>query len=104
MQPADAERLLDYGRTGEYVERVLGVLQTAITGPDAPGPEEVTQVFVRLVEMTPAQRPFRTVVSAPLVELLQSYNATAEQLRPAVAQMFNVPELAGTQLIAAAAE
>ena len=104
MQPADAERLLDYGRAGEYAERVLGVFQTALAAADAPGPEEVTQVFVRLVEMTPAQRPFRTVVSAPLVELLESYNATAEQLRPAVAQMFNVPELAGPQRIAAAAE
>ena len=104
VQPADAERLLDYGRAGEYVERVLGVLQTAIAAADAPGPQEVTQAFVRLVEMTPAQRPFRTVVSAALVELLQSYNATAEQLRPAIAQMFNVPELAGPQLIAAAAE
>lgn len=104
MQPADAERLLEYGRAGEYVERVRGVFQTALAGADAPGPEEVTQAFVRLVEMTPAQRPFRTVVSAPLVELLKPYNATAEQLRPAIAQMFNVPELAGPQRIAAVAE
>ncbi|HYI96660.1 MAG TPA: SDR family oxidoreductase [Bryobacteraceae bacterium] len=104
MPPTDAERLLDYGRRGEFVERVRGVFQSAITAADAPGPEEVTQAFVRLVEMTPAQRPFRTVVSAPLVELLQSYNDTAEQLRPAIAKMFNVPELAGPQRIAAAAE
>ncbi|MDX1981017.1 MAG: SDR family oxidoreductase [Bryobacteraceae bacterium] len=103
MQPADAERLLNYGRTGEYVQRVLGVIQTALGADDAPGPQEVTQAFVRLVEMTPSQRPFRTVVSAPLVELLESYNGTAEQLRPAIAQMFNVSELAGPQPIAAAA-
>lgn len=95
MQPADAARLLDYGSAGEYVERVRGVFQNAIAADDAPGPEEVTQAFVGLVEMMPAQRPFRTVVSAPLVELLASYNATAEQLRPGIAQMFNVPELAG---------
>lgn len=103
MQPADAERLLTYGRAGEYVQRVLGVLQTALGAADAPGPQEVTQAFVRLVEMTSSERPFRTVVSAPMVELLESYNATAEQLRPAIAQMFNVPELAGPQPIAAAA-
>jgi NAD(P)-dependent dehydrogenase (short-subunit alcohol dehydrogenase family) len=104
MLPADTERLVDYGTGGEYAERVLGVFQTALSAADAPGPEEVTEAFVRLVETTPGERPFRTVVSAPLAELLETYNATAEQLRPVVAQMFNVPELAGPQRIAAAAE
>jgi NAD(P)-dependent dehydrogenase (short-subunit alcohol dehydrogenase family) len=104
MLPADAERLLQYGDAGAYAERVLGVFQTALSATDAPGPEEVTETFVRLVEMTPGQRPFRTVVSAPLAEMLESYNATAEQLRPVVAQMFDVSELAGPQCVAAAAE
>ena len=104
MPPADAERLIQYGSAGAFVESVRGVFQTAIGAADAPGPEEVTETFVRLVEMTPGMRPFRTVVSPPLAELLKSYNATAEQLRPVVAQMFNVPELAGAQRIAATAE
>lgn len=51
-----------------------------------------------------AQRPFRTVVSAPITQLLESYNAAAEQLRPSVAQIFNVPELAGLQRHATAAD
>ena len=51
-----------------------------------------------------AQRPFRTVVSAPITQLLESYNAAAEQLRPIVAQIFNVPELAGLQRSATAAD
>lgn len=104
LQPADGERLASYGRAGEYVDRVREVFQTAINAPDAPGSEEVAEAFIRLVEMAPAQRPFRTVVSAPLEQLLESYNAAAEQLRPIVAQMFNVPELAGLQRTSTAAE
>jgi NAD(P)-dependent dehydrogenase (short-subunit alcohol dehydrogenase family) len=56
--------------------------------------------FVRLVEMAPSERPFRTVVSPPIRQLLEPYNAAAETLRPIVAQIFNVPELAGVQRIA----
>jgi hypothetical protein len=35
------------------------------------------------------------VVSAAVEPLLQQYNDAAEQLRPIVAGIFNVPELAG---------
>jgi hypothetical protein len=54
--------------------------------------------------MENGSRPFRTVVSAPIQQLLDPYNAAAEELRPIVAQIFNVPELAGSQRSAAAAE
>ncbi len=66
-----------------------------ISAPDAPGSEEVAETFVRLAEMPAAERPFRTVVSAPIAQLLEHYNATADGLRPVVAGIFNVPELAG---------
>jgi hypothetical protein len=104
MQPADAQRVADYGEAGEYADRVLGVFQSAISAPDAPGSEEVAEAFVRLIEMEDGSRPFRTVVSAPIQQLLEPYNAAAEDLRPIVAQIFNVPELAGLQRSAAAAE
>ena len=45
--------------------------------------------------MADGQRPFRTVRPEPIRQLLQGYNETAEGLRPIVAQIFNVPELAG---------
>ena len=95
VSPADDARLADYGAAGEYADRVLGVFLAAIAAPDAPGSEEVSEAFVRLVEMPAAARPFRTVVSAPVEQLLGPYNATAEGLRPIVAGIFNVPELAG---------
>jgi NAD(P)-dependent dehydrogenase (short-subunit alcohol dehydrogenase family) len=104
MQPADAQRLSEYGPDAKYADRVLGVFQAAISAPDAPGSEEVAEAFVRLVEMEPGRRPFRTVVSAPIQQLLEPYNVAAEELRPIVAQIFNVSELAGLQHSAAAAD
>ena len=97
LHPADAQRVADYDDERQYAERVLGVFQAAINAPDAPGSEEVAEAFVRLVEMEFGSRPLRTVVSAPIEQLLAPYNDAAEQLRPIVAQIFNVPELAGSQ-------
>ena len=102
VQPADVERLASYGTAAAYADAVLGTVTAAISAPDAPGPEEVGEALVRLVEMTPSERPFRTVVSPPIEQLLHQYNVAAEELRPIVAQIFNVPELAGVQRTAAA--
>lgn len=101
--PADEQRVADYRDARQYAERVLGVFRAAIAAPDAAGSEEVAEAFVRLIEMEFGSRPFRTVVSVPLEQLLAPYNDAAEQLRPIVAQIFNVPELAGIQESAAAA-
>jgi NAD(P)-dependent dehydrogenase (short-subunit alcohol dehydrogenase family) len=94
VEPADHERLVDYGTNAEYADRVLGVFQTAISTPGAPGPEDVAEAFVRLTETPAGERLFRTIVSPPMVQLLSGYNAAADALRPTVAQIFNVPELA----------
>jgi NAD(P)-dependent dehydrogenase (short-subunit alcohol dehydrogenase family) len=101
LAPADAARLAEYGTAGEYADRVLGTFQAAISAPDAPGSEEVAEAFVKLVEMPAGERPFRTVVSAPIQQLLQPYNEAAEALRPVIAQIFNVPELSGPVVTAA---
>ena len=93
VAPADKERVADYGEMGAYADRVLGVFQAVIGAPDAPGSEEVAEAFVRLAETPAGTRPFRTVVSAPLVQLLAGYNEAADALRPVVAQIFNVAEL-----------
>lgn len=103
MRPADAQRVTDYGDSAQYANRVLGVFQSAISAPGAPGSEEVAEAFVRLIETDRARRPFRTVVSAPIEQLLAPYNEAAETLRPIVAQIFNVPELAELQQAATSA-
>jgi NAD(P)-dependent dehydrogenase (short-subunit alcohol dehydrogenase family) len=104
QQPADTQRTADYAKEGEFVGRVEGVFQAAISAPGAPGSEEVAEYLVKLVEMEPGRRPFRTVVSSAIQPWLEPYNAAAEQLRPIVAQIFNVPELANIQRAATAAE
>lgn len=96
--PTDTQRIESYGAASEYAQRVLGVFMGAISTPDAPGTEEVAEALVRLIEMNPAERPFRTVVSPPIQQLLEPYNATAYALRPIVAKIFNVPDLVGLPL------
>jgi NAD(P)-dependent dehydrogenase (short-subunit alcohol dehydrogenase family) len=98
--PADAERVASYGNAADFAERVLGVFKSVISAPDNPGSEEVAEALVRLVEMEAGERPFRTVVSPPIQQLLDGYNSAHEALRPVVAQIFNVPELAGVPVAA----
>jgi NAD(P)-dependent dehydrogenase (short-subunit alcohol dehydrogenase family) len=95
MQPADTARIADYGDTAEFAERVNGVFQAIVGAPDAAGSGEVVDALVGLIDMATGQRPFRTVVSPAIRQLLEGYNAAADALRPVVAQIFNVPELVG---------
>lgn len=92
--PVDSERVASYGDAATYAERVRGVFMSVISARDAPGTEEVADALVRIVEMEPSERPFRTVVSLPIQQLLEPYNSAAEALRPVVAGIFDVPELA----------
>jgi NAD(P)-dependent dehydrogenase (short-subunit alcohol dehydrogenase family) len=94
VEPADAECVASYGDAKGFADRVRGTFMGAISAPGAPGSEEVAEALVRLVEMEAGERPFRTIVSAPIEQLLSPFNAAAESLRPIVAQIFNVPELA----------
>ena len=98
ITPADAVRMAEYGSTAEFAQRVDGVFQAIVGAAEAPGSGEVVDALVALIDMTPEQRPFRTIVSAPIQQLLAAYNASAEALRPVVAQIFNVPELAGSRV------
>ena len=96
MSPADTARLGDYGAAAEFAERVNSVFQAVVGAPDALGSGEVVEALVALIDMAPDDRPFRTIVSAPIQQLLDAYNASADALRPVVAQIFTVPELAGS--------
>jgi len=94
--PADRARVADYGSSAEFADRVTSVFHAVSSAPDNAGTTEVAEALVRLVEMEPSERPFRTVVSEAIKPLIEPYNTAAESLRPIVAQIFTVPELAGT--------
>ena len=91
--PADAARADEYSGY-DFAARVNGVFRTVIAAPENPGTREVVDALVRLIEMDNAERPFRTIVGDAIRPLLEPYNAAAEGVRPIVAQIFNVPELA----------
>jgi NAD(P)-dependent dehydrogenase (short-subunit alcohol dehydrogenase family) len=96
IYPADTARLADYGGKAEFAQRVDHVFQGIVDAPDAPGSSEVVDTLAALIDMAPEQRPFRTVVSAPIQQLLDAYNVSADALRPIVAQIFDVAEFAGS--------
>jgi len=93
--PDDRKCLADYGDAAEFADRVTSVFHAVISAPDNGGSGEVAEALVKLVEMDAAARPFRTVVGESIKPLFEPYNASSEGLRPIVAQIFAVPELAG---------
>lgn len=97
---ADGECESSYGSAAAFVDDVRGTFRAVTSAPDAPGSDEVAEALVRLVEMPLSERPFRTAVSPPIEQLLAAYNAAADELRPVVARMFNVPALAGAPRVA----
>ena len=102
IPPADQNRAAEYGSTADAIETVRGVLETANSTPETPGPEGVVEAFVRLIEPPAGERPLRTVPTAAIRPLLEPYNALAASARHTVAQIFKVPELTVFQQTASA--
>jgi NAD(P)-dependent dehydrogenase (short-subunit alcohol dehydrogenase family) len=95
MYPGDAATLASYGASAEFADRVLGVFKGAIGAQTDSDADEVVTATLQLIDTPSGQRPFRTIVSAAVKPLLEPYNDAADGLRPIVAQIFAVPELAG---------
>jgi NAD(P)-dependent dehydrogenase (short-subunit alcohol dehydrogenase family) len=93
LAPTDRDRVAEYGSTAETLERVRSVFEGSSTAAETPGPEGVVEAFVRLIETPAGERPFRTVPTPAIQELLAPYNALAATMRDTLVQMFNVPEL-----------
>ena len=93
LAPADTGRCDAFGPHGGYVSTVREVFASTMGDPSNPGSAEVADAIVALVEMRPKARPFRTIVSAPLAQLLGPYNEMAEALRPVIAGIFQVEHL-----------
>lgn len=88
---ADESREATYGASN-YAIRIQEHFQELLSDPDARPASDVAEVFLKLIETPPGERPFRTVVGRDL-GYLDQYNAAAEMIRQGVAQEFNVSEL-----------
>jgi NAD(P)-dependent dehydrogenase (short-subunit alcohol dehydrogenase family) len=91
--PDDEQRAAEYRPDRDYAARVKGVFDAANAAPETPGPQQVVDAFIQLIEMTPGTRPFRTVPTAAMQPLLEPYNAAAAEMRQALAHAFNFSEL-----------
>lgn len=91
--PDDEQRAAEYRPDRDYAARVRGVFDAANAAPETPGPEQVVDAFIELIEMPAGTRPFRTVPTAAMQPLLESYNAAAGEIRQAMAQAFNISHL-----------
>ena len=78
VRAADGDCVTSYGPDAAFADDVRGTFTAVTSAPDAPGSDEVVDAFVRLVEMPRGERPFRTIVSPPIEELLGPYNAAAD--------------------------
>lgn len=74
IPPSDRGRVAEYGPTAEAIERVRGVFEAANSTPETPGPQSVAEAFVKLIETPAGKRPFRTVPTAAIQPLLETYN------------------------------
>lgn len=100
IEPDDAHCVASYGPNADFADRVRGTFFGVAHAPGAAGSEDVAEAIVHLVETSASERPFRTVVPPPIAELFGQLNPVCEGLRPAVAHIFNVPELAGIPAVA----
>jgi NAD(P)-dependent dehydrogenase (short-subunit alcohol dehydrogenase family) len=90
---SDRLRLEEQPASVERAARVEQVFRASITHAAAPGAEEVVQALENLIRLPRGQRPFRTVVGQTAQPLLEAINQASDDLRPIVAQAFQVPEL-----------
>ena len=93
VKPADQHRVDACGSEGSFVDQVGAVFAAAMADPANPGSDDVAEAIVQLTEMNAADRPFRTVLSPPIVPVLQPYNEVAEGHRAIVASIFGVEHL-----------
>jgi NAD(P)-dependent dehydrogenase (short-subunit alcohol dehydrogenase family) len=91
--PDDKRRAAEYSPKHDYAARVKGVFDAANAAPETPGPQQVVDAFIQLIEMPSGTRPFRTVPTTAMQPLLEPYNAAAAEMRKALAQAFNFSEL-----------
>jgi NAD(P)-dependent dehydrogenase (short-subunit alcohol dehydrogenase family) len=89
--PADSARVSEYG-SADHSQSIQHAFDQMVSHPSAPPVSMVAETFQRLIETPVGQRPFRTFVGGG-PNILEAYNAAAEQIRAGAAELFGVGHL-----------
>ncbi len=79
LRPDDTARADEY-RGFEFTERINAAF-SAVLEHSEESPQDVVDVFVRLIETPFGERPFRTLVGAGVKQSLEAYNQMADTIR-----------------------
>ncbi len=63
-QPADTERVAEYGTVGEIPDAMFQQFNTMFSATDAPDPHDIAEAIAKLIVTPKGDRPARTVVGA----------------------------------------
>ena len=82
--PADQVIPAQYGDMANKLQELFAGFAEAISGPDAPDPQQVADAIAHLIDMPAGERPLRTVVgtvvTAGVRELNEQYDKSRKQL------------------------
>lgn len=96
---SDTGRAAAYGPAANLPEQLGAGLGEAMSGPDAPDPDEVAELIAAQVEAAPGTLPFRTPVGADTLPV-QAVNRATAPSQDELLRAFGFAELADTAAVA----
>ncbi|HBH28229.1 MAG: SDR family oxidoreductase [Desulfofustis sp. PB-SRB1] len=94
MQPSDHSRDESYGKLAQVVHDMFANFEQALAATPAQDPQNVANAVVALVDGTPGERPFRTIVDKMgMGELLTDYNAQLERITHQLYESFGMADM-----------
>ena len=91
-QPADTERVGEYGAVGEIPGTMFQQFTDMLSKPEAPDLHDIAEVIARLIDTPKGERPARTVVGASYGA--DTVNDATEPVQAATVEAFGLGHLA----------
>ena len=91
-QPADTERVAEYGTLGKISGAMFEQFSTMFSGPETPDPHDVAEAVAKLIAIPKGDRPARTVVGASYGA--DTVNDATEPVQTSTVEAFGLGHLA----------
>ena len=91
-QPADTERVAEYGTLGKIPGAMFEQFSTMFSGPETPDPHDVAEEVAKLIATPKGYRPARTVVGASYGA--DTVNGATEPVQTSTVEAFGLGHLA----------